>query len=83
MCRLGWSRSPTPDGTSLRDYIHVGDLARGHVLSFGGLPGFRTEKGLAEMCANSWPGFLANNLDFYHNSDYRPDAILNKPQAST
>jgi UDP-glucose 4-epimerase len=24
---------PTPDGTGLRDYIHVEDLARGHVLS--------------------------------------------------
>jgi UDP-glucose 4-epimerase len=24
---------PTPDGTGLRDYIHVDDLARGHVLA--------------------------------------------------
>ena len=24
---------PTPDGTGVRDYIHVVDLARGHVLS--------------------------------------------------
>ncbi|WP_114966185.1 UDP-glucose 4-epimerase GalE [Alkalilacustris brevis] len=27
----------TPDGTGLRDYIHVEDLARGHVLSLGAL----------------------------------------------
>jgi UDP-glucose 4-epimerase len=26
---------PTPDGTGLRDYIHVDDLARGHVLALG------------------------------------------------
>lgn len=24
---------PTPDGTAIRDYIHIADLARGHVLS--------------------------------------------------
>lgn len=28
---------PTPDGTGLRDYIHVSDLARGHVLSLEAL----------------------------------------------
>ena len=103
----------TPDGTGIRDYIHVEDLARGHVLSLqsllgtgeshlvnlgtghgysvleviaayqracnrelpytitdrraGDVPiyvasaekaakvlGFRTEKGLDEMCASSW-----------------------------
>ncbi|WP_341863101.1 UDP-glucose 4-epimerase GalE [Gymnodinialimonas sp. 57CJ19] len=29
----------TPDGTGVRDYIHVEDLARGHVLSLGALLG--------------------------------------------
>jgi len=28
---------PTPDGTGVRDYIHVADLARGHVLSLNAL----------------------------------------------
>ncbi len=28
---------PTPDGTGVRDYIHVEDLARGHLLSLGRL----------------------------------------------
>jgi UDP-glucose 4-epimerase len=28
---------PTPDGTCIRDYIHVEDLARAHVLALGGL----------------------------------------------
>ena len=28
---------PTPDGTGVRDYIHVSDLARGHVLSLKAL----------------------------------------------
>lgn len=30
---------PTPDGTGIRDYIHVEDLARGHVLSLQALMG--------------------------------------------
>ncbi len=29
----------TPDGTCIRDYIHVQDLARAHVLALGGLAG--------------------------------------------
>jgi UDP-glucose 4-epimerase len=28
---------PTPDGTCIRDYVHVEDLARAHVLALGGL----------------------------------------------
>jgi UDP-glucose 4-epimerase len=28
---------PTPDGTALRDYVHVTDLARAHVLALGAL----------------------------------------------
>lgn len=34
---------PTPDGSGVRDYIHVEDLARGHVLSLDAL--FRTGEG--------------------------------------
>jgi UDP-glucose 4-epimerase len=30
---------PTPDGTCVRDYIHVEDLARAHVLALGALTG--------------------------------------------
>lgn len=33
---------PTPDGTCLRDYIHVVDLAKGHLAAINGLkPGFK------------------------------------------
>jgi UDP-glucose 4-epimerase len=28
---------PTPDGTCIRDYVHVEDLARAHILALGGL----------------------------------------------
>jgi UDP-glucose 4-epimerase len=28
---------PTPDGTAIRDYIHVEDLARAHLLALGAL----------------------------------------------
>ena len=34
---------PTPDGTGVRDYIHVVDLARGHVLSLNAL--FEQDRG--------------------------------------
>jgi UDP-glucose 4-epimerase len=30
---------PTPDGTGIRDYIHVSDLARGHLRALDALPG--------------------------------------------
>lgn len=30
---------PTPDGTGIRDYIHVVDLARGHLRALAALPG--------------------------------------------
>ena len=35
---------PTPDGTGVRDYIHVVDLARGHFLALGKL---QTKPGVA------------------------------------
>jgi UDP-glucose 4-epimerase len=35
---------PTPDGTCLRDYIHVVDLARAHVLALASLDGERGER---------------------------------------
>ena len=36
---------PTPDGTCVRDYIHVGDLARAHVLAFAGFSAARAPSG--------------------------------------
>ncbi len=30
-----WTDYPTPDGTAIRDYIHVEDLARAHLLALG------------------------------------------------
>ncbi|MDY3869163.1 MAG: UDP-glucose 4-epimerase GalE, partial [Pyramidobacter sp.] len=40
--RVFGSDYPTPDGTGVRDYIHVADLARGHVAALGYA---RTHKG--------------------------------------
>jgi UDP-glucose 4-epimerase len=31
---------PTPDGTAIRDYVHVVDLARGHLAALDALPQF-------------------------------------------
>ncbi len=38
---------PTPDGSAIRDYIHVGDLAEAHVLALGHL-----ERGGANLALN-------------------------------
>ena len=35
---------PTPDGTCLRDYVHVVDLADAHLLALGHLPGGGTSR---------------------------------------
>ncbi|MEK7611621.1 MAG: UDP-glucose 4-epimerase GalE [Patescibacteria group bacterium] len=40
---------PTPDGTAVRDYIHVEDLAEAHVLAIRRLLQIRGEKGLFEI----------------------------------
>jgi UDP-arabinose 4-epimerase len=42
---------PTPDGSCVRDYIHVSDLANAHVLALGGL-----EKGVSSGCYNLGTG---------------------------
>jgi UDP-glucose 4-epimerase len=42
---------PTPDGTGLRDYIHVDDLAKGHVLALSYL-----EKNLGALTVNLGTG---------------------------
>lgn len=33
---------PTPDGTCVRDYIHIDDLAKGHVVALGRLANMET-----------------------------------------
>jgi UDP-glucose 4-epimerase len=43
---------PTPDGTCVRDYIHVSDLAEAHALALG-----RTEKGSGAYNLGSGRGF--------------------------
>lgn len=35
--RINGTDYPTPDGTCVRDYVHVGDLARSHVVAAGAL----------------------------------------------
>lgn len=52
---------PTPDGTGIRDYIHVEDLARGHVLSLNAL--FKDGIG---HCVNLGTGSGQSVLDVLH-----------------
>ena len=49
---------PTPDGTGIRDYIHVLDLARGHVLSLDALFGE-----IGDHCVNLGTGTGYSVLD--------------------
>ena len=44
---------PTPDGTGVRDYIHVVDLARGHLAAHEVL-GWHAQFGIDAMCADVW-----------------------------
>ncbi len=46
---------PTPDGTCLRDYVHVDDLSRAHIAAFGSLerPGARLFYNLGTGCPTS------------------------------
>ena len=45
---------PTPDGTCIRDYVHVSDLAEAHVL---GLNWLRAGKGSRVFCLGTGSGF--------------------------
>ena len=63
---------PTPDGTCIRDYVHVADLAEAHVLSLGWLGG---------QCAG---GMTALNLGIGHGYSVRQvvkaaEAVTGRP----
>ena len=62
---------PTPDGTAIRDYIHVTDLAAAHVLALKLLLGGHTGGALNLGCRNlgnkAHPGILANGGDSCHS----------------
>ncbi len=55
---------PTPDGTCVRDYIHVVDLARAHVQAFGWLAG-RADQPLYEVF-NVGTGWGSSVLEVIH-----------------
>jgi UDP-glucose 4-epimerase len=44
---------PTPDGTCVRDYIHVADLAEAHLLAMDAMHGQRAEPGAGEVPAGT------------------------------
>ena len=50
---------PTPDGTCVRDYVHVSDLVDAHVLGLGWL---EAEKGNAVFCLGSGKGFSVREV---------------------
>ncbi|WWC92073.1 UDP-glucose 4-epimerase GalE [Kwoniella dendrophila CBS 6074] len=53
---------PTPDGTCVRDYLHIMDLAYGHVLSLNALAVPPTQKNIFSNCDAETGSFRAFNL---------------------
>ncbi|WRT70530.1 UDP-glucose 4-epimerase GalE [Kwoniella shivajii] len=53
---------PTPDGTCVRDYLHIMDLAHGHVLALGALAVPSDQKNIFSNCDPNDGSFRAFNL---------------------
>lgn len=52
---------PTPDGTCVRDYVHVGDLAQAHVRAIEGIEGGRID-GAARFNLGNGEGFSVRQV---------------------
>jgi UDP-glucose 4-epimerase len=61
---------PTPDGTGVRDYIHVEDLARGHVMSLSHL--FETGEGHTANLGTGRGSSVLEMLGAYERAVGRP-----------
>lgn len=57
---------PTPDGTGVRDYIHVVDLAKGHLAALGALKPLRSEAAGQLLTVNLGTGQGYSVLDMIH-----------------
>jgi UDP-glucose 4-epimerase len=67
---------PTPDGTGVRDYIHVRDLASAHLLALG-----RTEPGVAIYNVGSDTGYSVRQvIEMTREVTGRPIAVREQPR---
>lgn len=70
---------PTPDGTGVRDYIHVVDLARGHVAALdwmGGKRGAGEPTGLGSMAGPAAPDGSRRGVGIFNLGTGRGSSVL-------
>ena len=70
---------PTPDGTGVRDYIHVVDLARGHVAALrwmAGLVGTGEPRGLGSMAGTPAPDGTRRGVGIFNLGTGRGQSVL-------
>ncbi|MFD1880308.1 UDP-glucose 4-epimerase GalE [Paracoccus pacificus] len=69
---------PTPDGTCIRDYVHVMDLVDAHVL---GLRWLKDGKGSAVFCLGTGAGFSVREvIDHSRHVTNRPVPVIEGPR---
>jgi UDP-glucose 4-epimerase len=67
---------PTPDGTTVRDYIHVVDLAQAHLLALG-----RDEPGLRIYNVGNGDGYSVRQvIDVAREVTGRPLEVIERPR---
>ena len=70
---------PTPDGTGVRDYIHVVDLARGHVAALrwmAGSVGTGEPRGLGSMAGEPAPDGTRRGVGIFNLGTGRGSSVL-------
>ena len=70
---------PTPDGTGVRDYIHVVDLARGHVAALrwmGGLVGTGEPRGLGSIAGEPAEDGTRRGVGIFNLGTGRGSSVL-------
>ncbi len=70
---------PTPDGTGVRDYIHVVDLARGHVAALrwmGGKVGTGEPRGLGSVAGEPAPDGTRRGVGIFNLGTGRGSSVL-------
>ena len=70
---------PTPDGTGVRDYIHVVDLARGHVAALrwmAGAVGTGEPRGIGSMAGDPAPDGTRHGVGIFNLGTGRGSSVL-------
>jgi len=71
---------PTPDGTCIRDYVHVLDLASAHVLALKKILGGNTQQKLAYNLGNGCGYSVRQVVDAARNVTGHPIPVIEEPR---